>query len=59
MLKAFCDRCGDEVSDYTAEKDHLSIIDGRGMVQESFDLCHDCLLVISGTLREFIKGESA
>ena len=56
MLKAFCDRCREEIPNYDAEKQQLSIIDGNGMIQETFDLCHDCLLVISEKLRDFIKG---
>lgn len=56
MLKAICDRCSVVIPDYDAERDHLSIIDGRGFTQESFDLCAHCLLVINDKLSDFIRG---
>ena len=55
MLKAFCDRCGDEIPDYDAEKNTLDIVTG-GMAFDHFDLCRICLGTMKGQISDFIKG---
>ena len=56
MLKAFCDRCGNEITDYDAEKNTLLIVNGRGMAVESFDLCDPCEAIIYCTISDWIRG---
>ena len=55
MLKAFCDRCGDEIPDYDAEKNTLNIVTG-GMAFVHCDLCRICLGTMKGQISDFIKG---
>lgn len=55
MLKAFCDRCGDEIPDFDAEKNALDIVT-RGMAFDHFDLCLDCLGLMEDQISDFIKG---
>jgi len=56
MLKAFCDRCGNEIPDYKAEENTLVIVNGHGMAVESFDLCDTCGPSIDETISDWIKG---
>ena len=56
MLKAFCDRCTEEIPDYDAEKNTLDIVFG-GMAWDHFDLCPICLGAMKGQLSDLIKGE--
>ena len=55
MLKAFCDRCGDEMPEYDAEKNTLDIVTG-GMAFDHFDLCPVCLGAMEDQISDFIKG---
>ena len=55
MLKAFCDRCTEEIFDYDAEKNTLDIVFG-GMAWDHFDLCPTCLGAMKDQLSDFIKG---
>ena len=56
MLKAFCDRYGNEIPDYDKDKNTLLIVNGQGMAVESFDLCGTCGPTIDEQISDFIKG---
>lgn len=56
MLKAFCDRCGDEIPEYESEKNTLLIVNGQGQAVESFDLCGQCGPDMDRRISDFIKG---
>ena len=55
MLKAFCDRCTEEILDYDAEIHTLDIVT-RGMAFDHFDLCPICLGAMEDQISDFIKG---
>lgn len=55
MLKAFCDRCSEEIPDYDAKKNSLDLAT-RGMAFDHFDLCLTCLATIEDQISDFIKG---
>ena len=55
MLKAFCDRCGEEIPDFDEEKMRLNIVTG-GMALDDFDLCPPCLKQVESQISDWIKG---
>ena len=55
MLKAYCDRCTEEIPDFDAEKNRLDIVTG-GMGFAHFDLCSICLGAMQDQISDFIKG---
>lgn len=56
MLKAYCDRCGEEIPEYDKDKNTLLIVNGQGHAVESFDLCGSCGPTMDEQISDFIKG---